>query len=272
MFKQRLISSIFIILFFVPLLIFSNIPFLLNAVVAVLAVIATYELLISTKYIEGKPLFIVAATIAAVMQFLPELGRRSLTGGVIFIAICIFTLGMIHFGKYSLEHITISLFLTSVYAYFFSTLIFIRRMELGEFLIFFVFVGAWTTDTGAYLVGSALGKHKLIEKISPKKSIEGAIGAVFVCALCFLLTAFIMSTFFNVKTNYIGFAILGAVTSVVAQFGDLSASLIKRTFKVKDFGTLLPGHGGVMDRFDSVLFVAPFLYVVFSKIDLIFPV
>ncbi len=269
MFKQRLISSIFIILFFAPLLIFSNIPLLLNAVVAILSIIATYELLISTKYIEGKPLFIIAAVIAAVMQFLPELGRRSLTGGIICITVCIFVLGMINFGKYSLEHITVSLYLTSVYSYFFSTMIFIRRMDLGEFLIFFVFIGAWTTDTGAYLVGSKFGKHKLIEKISPKKTIEGAVGAIITCSLCFLITAIIMSSFFNVRTNYLGFIILGAVTSVVAQFGDISASLIKRTFKVKDFGTLLPGHGGVMDRFDSVLFVSPFLYIVFSKIDLI---
>lgn len=269
MFKKRLFSSIFIVLLFVPLLVFSHIKFVLNAAVAVLAVIAVYELFVTTKYAVGRQLFLSAAFIAAVMQFLPELGRRSLTGGVLFIAIVIFSTLLFNYGKYSLENIAVVFFLSLLYSYFFSTMIFIRHMEFGGFYIFFVFIGAWTTDTGAYLVGSAFGKHKLIVKVSPKKTVEGAVGAIVVCGLCFLLTAFILDMFFKITVNYVGIFILGAFTSVIAQFGDLSASLIKRTFNVKDFGSIFPGHGGVMDRFDSVLFVSPFLYIVFSKITLI---
>ena len=270
MFKERLFSSLILILLFVPLLVFSNIPFVLNSAIAFLAIVATYELFISTKYVEGKELFVIAAVIAGTMQFLPELGRRSLTGSVLLVTVVIFSTLLLNYGKCSLEHVVVVFFLGIMYAYFFSTLIFVRHMDFGELYIFFIFVGAWTTDTGAYLVGHAFGKHKLIEKVSPKKTIEGAAGGIIICALCFLLTAFIIDSFFvNVRVNYLGFFMVGIMTSIIAQMGDLSASLIKRTFKVKDFGSLLPGHGGVMDRFDSVLFVSPFLYVVFSKLTLI---
>lgn len=269
MFIKRLFSSLIIVLLFVPLLVFSHIPFVLSSAMAILSVIATYELFVSTKYIEGRELFIMAAVIAAVMQFLPVLGRVKLTGGVIIIAVIIFSTLLVNYGKYSLEHVAVVYFLGMMYAYFFSTLTYIRQMEAGGFYVFFVFVGAWTTDTGAYLVGNAIGKHKLIVKVSPKKTVEGSVGAVIICGLCFVLTAFIMDSFFDINVNYLGFLILGLFTSVIAQIGDLSASLIKRTFNVKDFGSILPGHGGIMDRFDSVLFVSPFLYIVFSKLPLI---
>ena len=130
------------------------------------------------------------------------------------------------------------------------------------FLIFFVFVGAWTTDTGAYLVGSALGKHKLIEKISPKKTIEGSIGGTLGAVVGFLLFGWAFSLALKVSFNIPYLVILSLTSSVLSQMGDLFASVIKREHGVKDFGNIMPGHGGVMDRFDSVVFIAPLLLAV----------
>ena len=119
------------------------------------------------------------------------------------------------------------------------------------------------TDTFAYFVGSKLGKHKLCPKISPKKSVEGAIGGVIGAVLLNVLLLFVFKRFFfegESILSYITVVILSVVLSVVSMFGDLAASTIKRNFGIKDFGKLLPGHGGIMDRFDSALFVMPVLY------------
>ena len=133
----------------------------------------------------------------------------------------------------------------------------------GIFLLILSFFAAWMTDIFAYFVGSKFGKHKLCPKISPKKSVEGGIGGVVGAIVLNLLLLFVFNKFFfeNGSTlSYVTVAVLSLVLSVVSMFGDLAASTIKRNFGIKDFGNLLPGHGGIMDRFDSALFVMPTLY------------
>lgn len=133
----------------------------------------------------------------------------------------------------------------------------------GVFFLIFAFFASWMTDIFAYFVGSKLGKHKLCPKISPKKSVEGAIGGVLGAVLLNLLLLFVFDKFFfeeQTALSYAVVAVLSVVLSVVSMFGDLAASTIKRNFGIKDFGKLLPGHGGIMDRFDSALFVMPVLY------------
>lgn len=133
----------------------------------------------------------------------------------------------------------------------------------GIFLLILSFFAAWMTDIFAYFVGSKFGKHKLCPKISPKKSVEGAIGGVVGAIVLNLLLLLVFNKFFfeNGSTlSYVTVAVLSLVLSVVSMFGDLAASTIKRNFGIKDFGNLLPGHGGIMDRFDSALFVMPTLY------------
>jgi len=128
--------------------------------------------------------------------------------------------------------------------------------EEGKYIYLLVFFGGWVSDTFAYFTGMLLGKRKLCPAISPKKTVEGSIGGVVANMIVFAGYAFVLRQFFDVGANVFFFAILGALFSVVGQFGDLIASSIKRHYNVKDFGSFFPGHGGVLDRFDSTLATA----------------
>lgn len=153
-------------------------------------------------------------------------------------------------------------FLTVYVALFMS---YIPRIgaEMGGAVMALVFIIAWGSDTAAYFCGTFLGRHKLIPKVSPKKTVEGAVGAVVVTALLCAGYILILDKIGYITADgvmYIGVAVIGAVASALSQLGDLAASAIKRDCDVKDYGKIFPGHGGFMDRFDSVVFIAPVAY------------
>ncbi len=135
-----------------------------------------------------------------------------------------------------------------------------RNIPNGSYLVWLVFIIAWSTDTFAYFTGINFGKHKLSPTISPKKSIEGSIGGVIGSLLSCTIYGLYLYKFHNIHIPLLNYIILGVIGSLIAQFGDLTASLIKRNFDVKDFGNIFPGHGGILDRFDSILFTAPIVY------------
>ena len=169
-------------------------------------------------------------------------------------------------GKYTYKEVYSSAFITFFITFFFSALTKIR-INYGKEAVFLVFIFAWITDTGAYFSGRFLGKHKLISKVSPKKTWEGSIGGVISAVVGALLYLLILNKAFNIHNvggaSYIGMSLLAVIASVFAQIGDLAASSLKRDCGVMDFGIILPGHGGVMDRFDSVVFIAPMVYYFF---------
>ena len=129
----------------------------------------------------------------------------------------------------------------------------------GKFLIWFVLIAAWGTDVFAYWVGKNLGKHKF-SKVSPNKTIEGCIGGMLGAVIFSLICAYVMNTYFGTEIVYSTIGVLSAILSLIGQVGDFSASVIKRYFDVKDFSELFPGHGGMIDRIDSVMFISPFAY------------
>lgn len=132
-------------------------------------------------------------------------------------------------------------------------------MPNGKFLIWYILFAAWGTDTFAYAVGMKFGKHKLT-KISPKKSIEGSIGGTVGAIIISLIYTVIVTQYVDLGLSYTFVAIVTLILSVLSQLGDLSASSIKREIEIKDYGNLIPGHGGMLDRIDSIIFVAPFAY------------
>lgn len=139
----------------------------------------------------------------------------------------------------------------------------IDAMKSGKVLLGYVFVVAWGTDVFAYSIGCRFGKHKF-SKVSPKKSIEGCIAGTVGATVIMLIYTFILNKGFSFEYSYILVLISGIVLSLIGQLGDFSASSIKRYVDIKDYSNLLPGHGGMLDRIDSVIFIAPFAYMLFS--------
>ena len=129
----------------------------------------------------------------------------------------------------------------------------------------FTFMGAWVSDSGAYFVGTFFGKHKLCPSISPKKTVEGLIGGAVTNALAFAALALFANNYLlDIKLRISVFAIIGVICCILGLLGDLTASLIKRECGIKDYGNIMPGHGGAMDRFDSVVYIAPFMLFVLT--------
>ncbi len=139
--------------------------------------------------------------------------------------------------------------------------------EIGLKFIWLPFIYAWVSDTAAYFVGSAIGKHKLAPVLSPKKSVEGAVGAIIVTAIASAVYAYF--TNFKMINEISLFFLFGAIGSVLGQVGDIAASTIKRYTGIKDYGNIMPGHGGVLDRFDSVLFTLPIVYLMINVLGVL---
>ena len=159
--------------------------------------------------------------------------------------------------------------------YLMTDIFLIRSMEgVGAAMVWVPFICAWGSDTGAYFTGSAFGRHKLAPVLSPKKSVEGAIGGVISGAALIMVFAAVMCNIYRFGGIFdrdllyviIVFGIIGAVGAAFSQLGDLAASAVKRFTKIKDYGKIMPGHGGVLDRFDSVLFTAPAVYIMLRLI------
>ena len=166
------------------------------------------------------------------------------------------------FPKYNSEQITMVFFgffyVVIALMYIFKT----RQISGGEYAVWLIFIGSWGSDTMAYVVGRKLGKTKIAPKLSPKKSLEGLIGGIVGAALIGIIFALIFRTQLleSFSNPILIFGLTGAIGSVVSQIGDMAASAIKRNKGIKDYGTLIPGHGGILDRFDSVIFIAPIVY------------
>ncbi len=137
----------------------------------------------------------------------------------------------------------------------------IRSLEHGQILVLLIFVSSWGNDTCAYLVGRAVGKHKMSPKLSPKKSIEGLAGGILGAGILGAIFGLLYGRFVHeMAFAPVIFAAIGAVGAIPAVIGDLAASAIKRNNDIKDYGRLIPGHGGILDRFDSIIFTAPMVY------------
>ena len=137
-----------------------------------------------------------------------------------------------------------------------------RRLGNENLDVLVILIGSWITDSCAYFSGYFLGKHKLAPTISPKKTVEGSVGGVLGVIIIMVAYAYVAGNIMNVSVNLVSAAVIGFTAGVVSQFGDLCASIIKREHNIKDFGNIMPGHGGVMDRFDSLMFVAPAVYYI----------
>jgi phosphatidate cytidylyltransferase len=262
MFKTRLISGIVLVIIALATIICGG-PVLFVTLLCV-SLIGMQELYKAAKVREDKfnlleiVCYIGVTAFYLSVQFLPE--KYHLLA-VIFSLLLIMFVYVFTYPKYQTRQICAAFFGIVYVGVMLSFVYQTRILEGGAFLVWLIFLCSWGCDTCAYCVGVLIGKHKMAPVLSPKKSIEGAIGGVLGAALLGALYAWAISGYNpNSAHTPLIYAIICAIGSLISMVGDLSASAIKRQQNIKDYGTLIPGHGGILDRFDSVIFTAPIIY------------
>ncbi|QBO35273.1 phosphatidate cytidylyltransferase [Periweissella cryptocerci] len=260
--KTRVITAVVALAVFIPLLIIGHLP--LQILVALMAVVALDEILIMRKKLLISFETIIS-NIGVVVMVLPRslwdnehlpmfLHQSSLL--YIFVLLMLFhtVLSRNHFTFDDAGVITLSMLYIGLGFQFFMAA---RTMSLAT--LFFALLIVWITDSGAYMIGRALGKHKLAPRISPNKTWEGSIGGTVVSVI---VSAIYLLVFPAVQVySFPVMLVIALFASIAGQFGDLIESALKRYYNVKDSGKILPGHGGILDRFDSLLIVLPVLFL-----------
>lgn len=250
------IPLIFVIFFLLP-------PIFLPIMISALSMVAVHEVLWSTGFVKNPKISALSIALSGVIPFWVFIGEgmRSALVGIFLYFLLIFLVAISSHYTVTLEKMGGSFFFAMLIPYFLSSFVRLHQMYLGEFLILIPLVAAFTSDAFALFAGMAFGKHKLAPELSPKKTVEGAVGGFVGSIVCCLIYGAVMQFGFQLKVSYVIFAIYGALGSLVSQIGDLSFSYIKRQYGLKDFGNIFPGHGGVLDRFDSVIFCAPLIEI-----------
>ena len=274
--KTRILSAAVGIVLLIVVLSFFQTP-ILNVAIMLIALIAMHEFLTATKISHNKLLSLVAFVVAAVFPFVPMQKEMNLLPVFLLPYIGILFLILLRTHKDTrVEDIALTFMMSIGMPLSFSAAIYLRDnngQAMGMFYLLMALACAWFSDSGAYFVGKAFGKHKLCPLVSPHKTVEGLVGGLVSCILLNLLAAFCYQKVCGMmgialEINFLRLALISPLASLISVLGDLSFSLIKRQFKIKDFGKIMPGHGGVLDRFDSVLFTLPFIYAT----TLFFPV
>lgn len=267
--KQRLITAGVGLGLFAVILFFFETP-VYNIAMALLSGVAVYELLLATKYAANKLLTGSSVVFAAAVPFLREFAIRKYSILFIFLFIMLlFAILLFCHRTVRLEQIGLCCFVALFFPFALTSLIYIRdQFEFfqGLYYTLLIFGCAWGADAGAYFIGRFFGKKKLCPDISPNKTVAGFWGGFLGS---FVLMGLVTVVFYYIAlgqnivfyVQYLLLLLAGVFGTLLSVFGDLSASIIKRQCAIKDFGNIMPGHGGVVDRFDSIFFVAPFFYV-----------
>ncbi|GFZ29926.1 phosphatidate cytidylyltransferase [Clostridium zeae] len=267
--KQRIISSVIGLPILIGILVSKN-SILLNVTLLIIIMIGLNEFYKSFKNFNANYSMIgIGFSFLYYVFVLPNLSSNL---GLFIILFSIFLVfySVFFYSKQNAKNISITFIGFFYITFMFS---FVRQIismnAYGSIFVWFVFIIAWSADTFAYAVGKTFGKNKLTPELSPNKSIEGFVGGVIGATLMAFLYGIIILNFSEFHANnFLYFSlIMGVIGAVISQCGDLVASLIKRFNGIKDFGNIIPGHGGILDRFDSILLAAPFVYY-FIKIML----
>lgn len=269
--KQRILSGAILVLFFAAVIVFNqSFPLALNIVVALISAAAVLELVkalgLTRKWFLCGPALLTAALI-------PFCNHDTE-----FLVYCVFTLlvfsaMIVYHEETTFKEVGVLYSMVVLIPSALQTLVLLRGLspDHGMFYVLIAVLSAWVADAGAYFAGTFFGKHKLCPKISPKKTVEGVIGGVIVDMIVMLLCGVFFSQVYYhgmVGANYLVLLLIGFFGSILSVLGDLSFSIIKRSCHIKDFGQVIPGHGGILDRFDSVIFTAPFVYLLVGFLPL----
>lgn len=259
MFGKRLLSGIILVLIAIITVVQGGT--LLLATVGIISIIGQSELYRAVK-LEGSCLAYVGYGITIVLYVMLFLKISDIVTIVFIVGLIILMAAyVITYPKYRFEQIAMimtgSMYVSGMLSYIYQ----VRITATGALAVGLIFIAAWGSDTCAYCTGMLIGKHKMPSELSPKKTIEGCIGGIVGAALLgFFYGIVFQNQVVDVSNPAVAFAVIGGVGSVISQIGDLAASAIKRNYEIKDYGKLIPGHGGILDRFDSIIFTAPIVY------------
>lgn len=262
MFKTRLLSGIVLVIIALATIICGGpVLFITLLCVSLIGMHELYKAVGVSK--DGFNLLEIISYISVILYYLSVwlLPTQYHLPSVILGILLVMSVYVFTYPKYQTGQIVSTFFGIVYVGVMLSYVLQTRMLEGGVFLVWLIFLCSWGCDTCAYCVGVLIGKHKMAPVLSPKKSIEGAVGGVVGAALLGALYAWAISGYnANSAHTPLIYAIICAVGALVSMIGDLAASAIKRQQNIKDYGTLIPGHGGILDRFDSVIFTAPIIY------------
>ena len=270
----RILSSLLGCAIIIPVLVFSE-TWAFPIFMALVSFISVYEMMrclgVHKKYYLTVPFCLFGASMPILARLSTQ--KSNIDFKFIVLTVCalvamyLLTISLFSREKLNIEKAS-TVFMTLFYIVGgYTSLVLLHDIpDIGKHIYLLAFVGAWFTDIFAYFTGRFLGKHKLIPDISPKKTVEGSVGGIFFCMVAYIVYGIVLQNMFGLKPNYIALALVAILISFISQVGDLTMSAIKRKFGIKDFGKIMPGHGGLLDRFDSVIPVSLLLYIAFTAI------
>ncbi len=276
--KQRIITGSILIALLIPVLVFSYTP-VFAVTVTLFALVGTWELLncvgTGKKAVAAIPAYVFSLVVCVAAKYFMDNGKFdrdyfawSYIGVAFFFFVWLAIYSIFSKGKFTVDDLFASFGGVFYVGSAFAALILLRESYLGKYLYLLAILIPMISDTFAYFTGVAIGKHKLIPDVSPKKTIEGSLGGILFSGIGCIVYAVILlrqNGYALDILQYVGVFFAGALIAILSQIGDLLASLIKRRYGIKDYGKLFPGHGGVLDRLDSILITSP-LILVFSFI------
>lgn len=258
--KTRIISGAVLLIALIPTLLIGG--YITGGILTIVSLIGIYELLRVFKIEKSLPAII--AYVACVIYYFNLVS--SLDGQYSFMILLLAFIALlvcfvIKYPKIKTNELAFA-FMALIYAGVLLSYVYnIRALDDGIYLVWMIFIASWICDTCAYFSGVFLGKHKAFPVLSPKKTWEGCIGGVLGSGLVSLIFTIIFKDQLTIFDNpFLALPIISMISAILSMFGDLAASAIKREFGIKDYSNLIPGHGGIMDRFDSVIFVSPIIY------------
>ena len=254
----RVSTGIIIAILIIAVLLFSHIPAVMAGVVVIFNLLAVYEIFQAAHMLsEQKSLWaMLTASVLISLLPIPEYGK--VLTFVFPLSALVFAHIMRRCGRCILDVPVRICGICILVILLFKAIPSVRNLEHGFFYLLFAVLSGCVTDIFAYLTGKSLGRHKLCPVISPNKTVEGSIGGIVGTVAVLLSLGFTLEKANVMQVNLSALTIYALLSSIIGQFGDLSMSAVKRCLGVKDYGNLFPGHGGILDRFDSLLFIAPF--------------
>ena len=258
MFKTRLLSGIMLVIILIATVgLGGHVLFGVLAAISLIGLSELYKVVNAEKTAVGAAGYL-AAIVYYTFLFLGMTDQMMLF--TVLLIVFLMATYVFTFPKYKADQVMTVFFGVFYVAVMLSFVYQTRMLTAGAIIVWLIFLSSWGCDTCAYCVGMLIGKRKMAPKLSPKKSVEGGIGGVVGAGLLGALYAVCANKWMGGDISPLFCAIVCAVGGMISQIGDLAASAIKRNYDIKDYGKLIPGHGGILDRFDSVIFTAPIIY------------